>query len=420
MSHACKKHKIAYVLKRFPVLTETFVLNELLALEAQGLDIVIFSLYPSIDPRFHEGISRLIAPIIYVPGSFDLKALFGRNRLARKRFGFCYWKKLLQVLLTRRPVLFWRLMQAAFIAEEAVSLGVTHYHSHFAGKATTAGMFASSLSGIPYSFTGHANDIFDGSVDRRVLAKKIATASLVITVSEFNKRFLGEASKDHKHKIRLIYNGIDFDKFVECSSHVNEIFTLLTVARLVPKKGIDILIEACRILRDKGVEFQSIIVGEGRLRPEIERQINAGGLVSHVMLRPFQGQSEIAVLYRDSDVFVLPCRVGTDGDRDGLPVSIVEALASGVPVVSTPVTGIPEVVKSGENGLLVPEGNAVVLAEALEDLIGRPAFHAALKAGARQSVAGLFDSASTSTALAALLTAGETGNLPAGFRREEG
>lgn len=392
---------LGYVLRKFPVLSETFVLNEILALEGQGTPVHVFSLAPPRDSRFHESLARLKAPVWYVPGVTDLKGLLRYNVKAAKRFKGAYVRTLLYVLRQASPSLLWRFLQAAYIAEKARRLHLRHLHAHFATKATSAAFLASMIGGAPYSFTAHAYDIYKSSVSRRVLARKASKAAFVVTISETNKRYLDEVLNGCPADVFLVRNGIDLSHFAPAApaSGLRGPFTILTVARLIEKKGVSILVEACRHLRDRGLAFECLIVGQGRLRARLHELIGEWQLGDRVRLLGPRTQGEVLELYRAADLFVLPCIVDGEGNREGLPVSIVEALACALPVVSTPVAGIPEAVRDGDNGLLVPQGDALALADAIASLIADRDLYDRLRANARASVAESFDLARTATSL---------------------
>jgi colanic acid/amylovoran biosynthesis glycosyltransferase len=390
---------VAYVLKKFPVLSETFVLNEILAVEEQGLPVHIFSLERPNDPRYHPGVGRLRAPISYLPDALQWRTLVRYNQRAARQYGRPYARAVGRALASGHPTQVWRALQAGYIASEVRRLKVTHLHAHFANRPTTVTRYAAAIASVPYSFTAHAVDIFKDTVREDILARKIADARFVVTVSDYNKSLLERVAKDSSAPIRRIYNGIDLTRFSPNGQPADDPFTVICVARLVEKKGVDVLIEACALLRDRGLRFRCVVVGKGRLRTTLSALIDQRGLSGHVTLLGAQAQHEVIAHYHASHVYVLPCIVGPDGNRDGLPVSIVEALASGLPVVTTPMTGIPEVVRDGENGRLVPPGDAGALAEALEGLIRRRDYYEGLRARARESVTGLFDIRDTAARL---------------------
>jgi glycosyltransferase involved in cell wall biosynthesis len=389
---------VGYVCRKFPVLSETFILNEILALEELGLPVQVFSLLPPRDPRIHEGVMRLKAQIHHVPGWADRRLLLRHARRAWARNRPAYRRGLLGVLRSASPTLLWRFLQAGWVADRAHRLKLEHLHAHFANRTATVARFASQLTGKPYSFTAHAFDIFRGA-DLGAVAEKMRDAAFTATVSEHNVDFLRSLPGGDEARIELVRNGIDLRRFRPSATDPEGPFSILAVARLVEKKGLPVLVEACRILRDRGHEFRCRLVGKGNQRGLLERLIREWGLRDRVRILPPHTQEEIVERFQEAHVVALPCVVGEDGNKDGLPVSIVEALACGVPVVSTPVTGVPEAVHDGENGLLVPERDPVALADALERLISQPDLLARLRAAALPSVAEVFDERRTARQL---------------------
>ena len=399
-----RKKRIAYVLRRFPVLSETFILNEILAIERLGTRVEIYSTLQPRDPRFHEGLARLKANIRYLPDIFDLKSLARYNAKARRTFGPKYTRLLLKCILSFRPKLIWRFFQAGYVAQRAHERRIEHMHAHFANRATTIARLAHKLSGISFSFTAHAVDIYKDTVSKRVLARKIEDAKFVITVSDENKQYLDQIAPRSADVIVRLYNGIDLKHFSCGPARCNNLFTVLSVGRLIEKKGLDILIQACANLRDEDFDFCCLIVGKGRGRSKLVSLIEKLDLKDCVRLLSSHTQNEIVERYREADLFALPCIIGSDGNRDGLPVSIVEALACGVPVVSTYVTGIPEVVENERNGLLVAPENVKEFTNAMRRIMSDRDFHREIRANARATVLQKFDSEKTSATLRDYLT----------------
>jgi glycosyltransferase involved in cell wall biosynthesis len=335
-----------------------------------------------------------------------MKILLGHHRRASKHFKKEYYRALLYSLTKGKPMLLWRFLQSGYVANEASRLRLTHLHAHFANRPASVAFLAAKIAGIPFSFTAHATDIFKAEVNPKSLARKIEAARFVVTVSEFNKSYLEERTPSARSKIVLVHNGIDLARFSPNGVTPPAPFTILCVARLVEKKGLPVLIEASRHLRDREVTFRTWIVGKGRIRPELEALIKRWKLQEHVKLLGPHSQLEVLDRYHSSHLYALPCTVGSDGNRDGLPVSIVEALACGLPVVTTPVTGIPEVIRHGHNGLLVPSDDARSLADAIQSLIQNQDLYESLKQNTRSSVTSMFDLRETAEQLRALLQGG--------------
>ena len=385
---------VAYVLRKFPVISETFILNEILALEERGVPVHIFSMERPNDPRYHEDLSKLKANITYLPHPFYLTKLFRHSLQTAKHYKGKYYKALGEALRQLNdPSQILRFLQGCYIANNLRRLNVSHIHSHFANHPTCAASFTSRITGIPFSFTAHAVDIFRRPINPKLLIRKMLNAEFVVTVSDYNKKYLEGLAKGHSEKIHRIYNGINLTKFIpnEDAKRKQRLFSILCISRLVEKKGIPILIEACRLLRDRNVPFECQIVGGGALQRTIEQQIKTAKLQDRVTLHGPCSHHEVLEKCQGADLFVLPCIEGSDGNKDGLPVSITEALACGVPVIATPVTGIPEIVSHGKNGLLVPENDAQALSEAIESVISNPLLHNTLRSNTRPSVEALFD-----------------------------
>ena len=248
---------------------------------------------------------------------------------------------------------------------------------------------AARIAGISYSVTMHAKDIFHESVDPVDLESKIADAEFVVTVSEFNRDYLvGEFA--HAEKIHRIYNGLDLDLF-QYSPPTGHSRNIVAVGRLVPKKGFSHLLDACRVLVDKGVEFTCDIIGSGELESELKHQIANLSLADHVKMRGPLPQNVVLEMISSSAVLAAPCVVGPDGNRDGLPTVITESLALGTPCVSTDVTGIPEIIRHGETGILVSQGCPDELANELERLLSDNQLCLSLAENARRLVEREFD-----------------------------
>jgi glycosyltransferase involved in cell wall biosynthesis len=268
--------------------------------------------------------------------------------------------------------------------------GVRHVHAHFATHSALAAWAIGRLTGIPYSFTAHADDIF---VPRPMLEDKAREASFVVTISEFNRRYLlrelGDAARS---RIRVVHCGVDAEAFAPLPpASADAPFTILCVARLEEKKGQHHLIEACRRLDEKGVALRCWLVGEGAERDRLTRLRDAAGLGGRVELLGALSRDRIRRLMADAHVFALPSVVAGGGRADGIPVALMEAMAMQRPVVSTRTSGIPELVEDGVSGLLVGPGDAQALADALDRLRTDPGRAAELARAARLAVCERFD-----------------------------
>jgi glycosyltransferase involved in cell wall biosynthesis len=392
--------RIGYVLKMYPRFSETFVVTEILALQDQGADLDIFSLRPPTDGRFHEALSRVQAPVTYVPMPGKppeiWAALSGARELHRERFDACVGE-----LLAAPPV---DACQALLLAGLVRERGVTHLHAHFGTVSAAVARLAARIAGITYSVTLHAKDIFHESVDDAELAARISDAAAVVTVSDFNERYLRERYGDATHTLVRIYNGIDLEAFA-ASRPDDRPPLVVGVGRLVEKKGFHHLVDAVAVLRDRGRPIRLELVGGGAEEEALRARVAALDLDDRVTFHGPLTQAETRERMRAAAVLAAPCVVGLDGNRDGLPTVILESLALGTPVVATPVTGIPEAVLDGQTGLLVPEGDTAALVEALDRLVADADLRCRLAERGRQHVEERFDARKNSRQLHAVLGA---------------
>jgi glycosyltransferase involved in cell wall biosynthesis len=373
--------RVGYVLKRFPRLTETFILNEMLELERHGAIVEVFSLREPRDEPRHPDLARLNATIHYLTSSLPADPC-GEDAF--------------EALWRGKPVEKARKLrrQAARISGIAASAGLDHLHAHFASDAATAALIAGELSGVPVSFTAHARDIYhtyvSPEVDDAVRRAKLEMAGFVVTVSDYNARYLHELSGG-RARIQRIYNGIDTTTFEPDAGIARERDLILSVGRLVEKKGLDDLVTACARLRDQDVAFRCRIVGEGPLRGALEARIETLGLAAHVRLLGALPQHEVRAMMHRARLMVLPCVVSSSGDRDGLPTVLLESLAVGLPAVSTSVSGVPEIIDDGTTGLLVEPSDCEGLASAMRRLLDDDGLAGALSRAGRRKALAAFD-----------------------------
>jgi colanic acid/amylovoran biosynthesis glycosyltransferase len=264
-----------------------------------------------------------------------------------------------------------------------------HVHAHFIDRAATVALVAGRLLGIPYSLTAHANDIY---VNPILLAEKLTGASFIATCTAYNHQHLSRLDPvNFNGKLHCIYHGLDMAIYRPQLAQRPGKPLLTAVGQLREKKGFTFLLAACRSLKDRGYDFDCQIIGEGPLRSVLEDQIRQLSLEKTVSLCGALPHQQVIEAYQRSTIFVLPCITGGDGDRDGIPNVILEALAMELPVVSTHHTGIPEVVTDGVNGRLVPPGDAAALADALAQLLDNPDLRVLFGQNGRQTVREKFD-----------------------------
>lgn len=374
--------KVAYVLKTYPRFSQTFIVNEILAHERAGLDLEIFALRPAKDEARHGSVDRVRAPVTYLPGPQTSDTELWRELADRPDAG---------VLLSEcADAAAADVCQALMLARHVRERGIGHLHAHFGNVATSVARLAARFAGIGYSFTAHARDIFHTKVVPAELARKLGQAKAVITVSEFNLAFLRQHYGSAADSVRRIYNGIDMTDFAYAEP-CDRPPVIVTVGRLVDKKGFADLVDACAVLAARGRQFQCQIVGSGPLEASLAAQIARLGLADRVQMLGLRRQEEVKQLIQGAAVMAAPCVVGADNDQDGLPTVILEAMALGTPCVSTDVTGIPEVLHDQVTGLMVPQHAPAALAAALEQLLDDADLRVRLAANARRLMETDFD-----------------------------
>ena len=388
--------RVGYVVKRYPRFSETFIVNEILAHERAGLEIEVFALRPPNDTHFQNVISKVRAPVTYLPHMAKTVDFWAALEAAGAVLpGF--WEQLGDARGAEAHDVY----QAALLAQMAHTKGIHHLHAHFASVATSVARLAARFACVPYTFTAHAKDIFHESVVPEELRRKLEEAAGVVTVSEFNVQFLSENYGAAAGRVERIYNGLDLDGF-PYQAPGERLPRIISVGRLVEKKGLEDLIEACAILAGRKADFTCQIIGTGELEDDLRRQIESSRLQSRVELAGPRPQSEVIELVQSAAVFAAPCVVGADGNRDGLPTVLIEAMALGVPVVSTAVTGIPELVEHGQTGLLTAERDPVALAATLRQALASPERTRHLARAGRQRIEERFDLRTNITALRTL------------------
>lgn len=415
------KTKVAYIVSRFPKITETFILYEILAIEKQGKQVEIYPLLRARNTATHpEGASvlqKLVErartqedrPVLMHPEAVPLVERANYHPflswpILRAHFSYL-WRKPGAYLGT-----LWTLLRANFgsmnyfigalgifpkslyFAKLMEAEGITHVHAHFANHPAAAAFVIHSLTGIPYSFTAHGADL---QVDQHMLCEKTAEADTVITISRYNKEFIvdkcGEQVRD---KVDVIYCGVDTSVFQPRSInkfHASGPLNILCIGTMYEVKGHMYLLEACRLLQERGIDFECNLVGDGPFQEVLKEQVAQSGLAENIHFRGQQTRAQIADWLQRADVLSVPSIPTTSGRREGIPVVLMEAMSSGVPVVASDISGIPELVENEVSGLLIPPRDPKAIADAMERLYDYPTLRQRLGQGGRDKVVHEFD-----------------------------
>lgn len=398
---------VAYIMSRFPTVTETFILYEMCELERMGVQVEVFPLIHQRDSVMHHEAK-----------SFDARAyyarLFSRETLAAQLYWLrtrprayvrAWWRGLRGNIFSMKFLAraFVIIPTAAWFARTMETIGISHVHAHWATHPALAAYIIHLLTGLPYSITAHAHDIF---VDRTMLAEKLAHARFVVTISNYNRRMFRELyGSSIDQRVVVVHCGIDPAKFAPGKNHEPEKpLTIVCVGRLQKRKGHMYLVEACARLREAGVSFECLIVGDGPERSVLESAVTRLGLDGLVTLMGNQTHDRVRDLVGQADVVVLPSITTPTNDKEGIPVALMEALAAERAVVSTRQSGIPELVNHEYNGLLVPERDSEALFAALHRLATHPELRVTFGQAGREKVSREFNLAYETAKLHRLLT----------------
>ncbi len=410
--------RIAYLMSRFPKATETFILYEILELGRLGHHVSIHPLVVERATIVQPGAERLMLRVVpFHPGSWAVlrSQLHWLRRRPRAYLGA--WLAATRGTLRSPKFLARSLVVVPFGAHVARTIeraGIDHIHAHWATHPALGALVAARLTGRPYTFTAHAHDIF---VDRSMLEQKIREAAFVVTISDYNRRYLRElVGPIVDERVTVIHCGADPSVFSASPSPADAgpraddrgprgPLRLLVVASLQPQKGHRIMLDAMALLRSRGIEATARFVGEGEERPALEAAIGRLDLRDRVALVGAVPRDRVASELADADVVVQPSIVLPSGKTEGIPVALMEALAAQRAVVASDLSGIPELVRDGETGLLVAPGDAPALADALGRLDADPALRKRLGLAGRQLVLAEFDLRVNAAQLAARIEA---------------
>jgi glycosyltransferase involved in cell wall biosynthesis len=357
-------NKFAYLFERFPSFGQTFCYREVAELAQQGITPPIFSIRNPRDEPPQDWDNRIVKRVHYLPGE---KELLDNVRSASRR------RKLTPEIVSAldewgRRTDFLRLYQAVYVGLRMQEMRIGHVHAHFTGLAARTAFWIHKFFPITFSFTAHANDIFAPRNFEIGLDKLVDTARVIVTVSDYAKKFLRERFPERADRIRRIYNGLNLAEF-ERADFSSTPPLILAVGRLIAKKGFADLVRTCGLILERAKSFRCEITGEGPLENELRGQIQRLDLQNFVALSGAKPQREVRQRLAAANIFVLPSVVDPEGGMDNLPTVIMEAMATGLPVVSTKIGGIPEMVIENETGFLVQPGDAAGLADAIEKVI---------------------------------------------------
>jgi colanic acid/amylovoran biosynthesis glycosyltransferase len=400
------RRPVAVLVSRFPLITETFILREISELERQGQPVVLVSMIEEHPAVMHPEAVPWHGRAIYTPFfSPKIAGAFGRALTQQ-------WRVLLPLIgwlaatSIHRPVTLFKSLlvvpKCAYLASRLRTEGVSHLHAHFATHPTTMALIISKLTGIPFSFTVHAHDIF---VDRTHLRRKVQEAAFIRSISRFNKLFLERLYREEAHgKIEVVHVGIELWRYQRSQAPAGGGHPkILTIAALKPYKGLVYLIRAARILAEQGVELDIDIIGAGPLKGQLEREIAHCGVEDRVRLLGALPQEKVAEAIAECTLFVLPSIIASDGQMEGIPVALMEAMAAEKGVVATAISGVPELVEHRTTGLLVDPANPDQLAVAIRELLGDPELRAKLGAAGRSRVEERFSLPKIVSELSAVL-----------------
>ena len=390
----------AYLFERFPSFGQTFCYREVAELYRQGITPPIFSIRNPKDEPPQDWDTRIVRRVHYLPEEREM--LEEVQRASKKR-------RLSPAIIAAldewgRRTDFLRLYQAVYVGLRLQDLGIDHVHAHFAGMAARTAFWVAKFFAITFSFTAHANDIFAPRNFEIGLEKLIQTARLIITETDYSEKFLRERFPERADRIHRIYNGLNLAEF----GHANFSFDpplIVAIGRLIAKKGFANLIRACGLLVEHRISFRCEIFGEGPLENQLRAQIEELGLQERVQLLGAKPQHDLREHLARANVFVMPSVAEAEGGMDNLPTVIMEAMAAGLPVVSTRIGGIPEMVVENETGFLVQPEDAMALVGAIEKVTNDRSLGQRLGQAGHERAQKLFSIEKNARDLCALLSA---------------
>ncbi len=403
------KSPIAYVMSRYPRITETFVHFEMLEIKRHGREVLVFPLLLERSNVEHPRVEEMMASVVFQP--FLSWTVLRDNILTFLQFPRMYCKTVWEVFFgTFGSFNFFFGALGIFpksvsYARSAKHMGIGHVHAHFATHPAICALVMKRLAGISMSFTAHAHDIL---IETRMFDKKLRAADFAVMISQYNKDLMiktFQLSSDLAEKMHVIHCGIDPDDFTAMPPAENAVTDIVCVASFKDMKGHVYLIEALRLLRDRGKKFRCHLIGVGPLEHDIRKRVKADHLSDMVIFEGALPRPTVKARLAQCDMVVLSSVVGRRGDHEGIPVSLMEAMATNRPVVASRLAGIPELVEDGVSGLLVPPGDAQSLADALGKLMDDPGLCQFLGENGRKTVVSHFNLCTEAAKLNALFDA---------------
>jgi glycosyltransferase involved in cell wall biosynthesis len=377
---------VGFVLWDFPKLSETFILTELLELERRGVRIHVYALREPANEPLHASVRRLQAPVDYFPaisattvrqGALTLGRCFGRRRVDTP------------VAVVRHATEPKTLGRAVMLAHWIEQHRIGHLHAHFASAPASIALATHHLTGVPFSFTAHAFDLFGPGVSLSGVAQKLRAARFAVTDSDHGQGHLQQF--EPSARVIRIYNGLDLAAFPFATRTAETPPLVLGIGRLVEKKGFEDLVRACSLLVRQGRDFRAVVVGDGALRRQLEKLARELGIAEVFHFAGALPREDVAPLYRRAAVVAVPSVVSSNGDREGLPTVLVEAMAAGAPVVATNSPGIKELAHHERTSLVVREHDPPGLADAIRRILDEPVLADSLAQAARAQVEERFD-----------------------------
>ncbi|NNE63512.1 MAG: glycosyltransferase family 4 protein [Gammaproteobacteria bacterium] len=371
--------KIAIILKGYPRLSETFIAQEIRALELRGIKVLLFSLRHPTDPATHPIHAEIKAPVVYLPEYVkdDIPRVFRGWWRVRKCPGYKKaWRRFIKDLKRDFTANRMRRFAQALVLANEVPESVRLYYAHFMHTPASVTYYASMINEVPWSISAHAKDIWTiGDWEKR---EKLDSCEWLVTCTAANVEHLRALARD-ANKVSLLYHGLDFKRFNANTSPENardggsatDPVQLISVGRAVDKKGFDVLLDALAALPAQ-LNWTFSHIGGGELMPKLQQQARELGLESRINWLGALPQTDVLALYRQADLFVLPSRISNDGDRDGLPNVLMEAQSQRLACLSTNISGIPELIIHEHTGWLVPQQDSPSLCDAIQKLIGDP------------------------------------------------